>query len=173
VVRVMPFNDMVGALAQGAVDVAFLVQPSISIAEEKGIGAGIADLWDLFPGHMTNNLFYSDSFIRNRSAVADKFMAGFLKGQRYFYDAIVKKKGSIDEIVEIVAKFSRTADRKLLRLALNGTELTPNGEMDLKEIQDDQDWYFQKGLIKTKVDVNRMVDLRFLQSAVQKLGMYR
>ena len=45
----MPFNDMVGALAQGAVDVAFLVQPSISIAEEKGIGAGIADLWDLFP----------------------------------------------------------------------------------------------------------------------------
>ena len=173
VVRVMPFNDMVGALAQGAVDVAFLVQPSISIAEEKGIGAGIADLWDLFPGHMTNNLFYSDSFIRNRSAVADKFMAGFLKGQRYFYDAIVKKKGSIDEIVEIVAKFSRTADRKLLRLALNGTELTPNGEMDLKEIQDDQDWYFQKGLIKNKVDVNRMVDLRFLQSAVQKLGMYR
>ena len=45
--------------------------------------------------------------------------------------------------------------------------------MDLKEIQDDQDWYFQKGLIKNKVDVNRMVDLRFLQSAVQKLGMYR
>ena len=169
----MPFNDMVGALAQGAVDVAFLVQPSISIAEEKGIGAGIADLWDLFPGHMTNNLFYSDSFISNRSAVADKFTVGFLKGQRYFYDAIVKKKGSIDEIVEIVAKFSRTADRKLLRLALNGTELTPNGEMDLKEIQDDQDWYFQKGLIKTKADVNRMVDLRFLQSAVQKLGMYR
>ena len=173
VVRVLPFNDMVGALAQGAVDVAFLVQPSISVAEEKGIGAGIADLWDLFPGHMTNNLFYSDSFIRNRSAVADKFMVGFLKGQRYFYDAIVKKKASLDEIVEIVAKFSRTADRKLLRLALTGTELTPNGEMDLKEIQDDQDWYFQKGLIKTKADVNKMVDLRFLQSAVQTLGIYR
>src|SRR5258705_966096 len=173
VVRVLPFNDMVGALAQGAVDVAFLVQPSISIAEEKGIGAGIADLWDLFPGHMTNNLFYSDSFIRNRSAVADKFIVGFLKGQRYFYDAIVKKKGSLDEIVEIVAKFSRTADRKLLRLALGGTELTPNGEMDLKEIHDDQDWYFQKGLIKTKADVNKMVELRFLQTAVQTLGTYR
>src|SRR5215813_911065 len=31
VVRVMPFNDMVGALSQGTVDVAFLVQPFITI----------------------------------------------------------------------------------------------------------------------------------------------
>jgi len=45
--------------------------------------------------------------------------------------------------------------------------------MDLKEIQDDQDWYFQKGLVKTKVDVNRMVDLHFLQFAVKSLGIYK
>jgi NitT/TauT family transport system substrate-binding protein len=173
VVRVMPFNDMVSALSQSAVDVAFLVQPFITIVEEKGIGAGIADLWDLFPGHMTNNLFYSDAFIRSRPAVAEKFMAGFLKGQRYFYDAAVKKKESLDGVVDVVAKYFRAGDKKLLRLGLSVTELAPDGEMDLKEIQDDQDWYFQKGLIKTKVDVNKMVDLRFVQSAVQTLGVYR
>jgi NitT/TauT family transport system substrate-binding protein len=173
VVRVMPFNDTVGALSQGVVDVAFVVQPFITIVEEKGIGVGIADLWDLFPGHMSNNLFYSDAFIRSRPTVAEKFMAGFLKGQRYFYDVVVKKKESLDIVVDIVAKYSRAGDRKLLRLGLSVTELTPNGEMDLKEIQDDQDWYFQRGLIKTKIDVNKMVDLRFLQSAVQILGMYR
>jgi len=61
----------------------------------------------------------------------------------------------------------------VLRLGLSVTELTPNGEMDLTEIQDDQDWYFQKGLVKTKVDVNKMVDLRFLHYAVQTLGFYR
>jgi len=173
VVRVMPFNDMVSALSQSTVDVAFLVQPFITIVEEKGIGTVIADLWDLFPGHMTNNLFYSDAFIRSRPAVAEKFMAGFLKGQRYFYDAAVKKKESLDNVVDVVAKYFRAGDKKLLRLGLSVTELTPNGEMDLKEIQDDQDWYFQKGLIKTKIDVNKMVDLRFVQSAVQALGVYR
>jgi NitT/TauT family transport system substrate-binding protein len=172
IVRVLSFNDMVGALSQGAVDVAFLVQPFITIADEKGIGVGIADLWDLFPGHMTNNLFYSDAFIRNRPTVAEKFMAAFLKGQRYFHDAVVKKE-SLDSVVDIVAKYSRTGDRKVLRLGLGVTELTPNGEMDLTEIQDDQDWYFQKGLVKTKVDVNKMVDLRFLHYAVQTLGFYR
>jgi NitT/TauT family transport system substrate-binding protein len=173
IVRVLPFNDMVSALSQGAVDVAFLVQPFITIADEKGIGVGIADLWDLFPGHMTNNLFYSDAFIRNRPTLAEKFMTAFLKGQRYFYDAIVKKKESLDSVVDIVAKYSRSGDRKALRLGVSVTELTPNGEMDLKEIHDDQDWYFQKGLIKTKIDVNQMVDLRFLNSAVKSLGIYR
>jgi NitT/TauT family transport system substrate-binding protein len=173
IVRVLPFNDMVGALSQGGVDVAFLVQPFITIADEKGIGVGIADLWDLFPGHMTNNLFYSNAFIRSRPTLAEKFMTAFLKGQRYFYDAIVKKKESLDSVVDIVAKYSRTGDRKVLRLGLSVTELTPNGEMDLKEIQDDQDWYFQKGLVKTKIDVNQMVDLRFLNSAVKSLGIYR
>jgi hypothetical protein len=105
--------------------------------------------------------------------VGEKFMVGFLKGQRYFYDAVVKKRESLDSIVDIVAKYSRVVDRKLLRLGLDVTELTPNGEMDLKEIQDDQEWYFQKGLVKTKVDVNKMADLRFVQSALQILGSYR
>lgn len=173
VIRVMPFSDMVGALSQGAVDLAFLVQPFISIVEEKGIGKGIADLWELFPGHMTNNLFFSDAFIRGRPTVAEKFMMGFLKGQRYFYDAVVYKKEPLDSVVDIVAKYARAGDRKLLRLGLGVTELTPNGEVDLKEIQDDQDWYFQKGLIKTKIDVNKMVDLRFVQSALRLLGSYR
>jgi hypothetical protein len=85
----------------------------------------------------------------------------------------VKKKESLDSIVDIVAKYSRSGDRKMLRLGVSVTELTPNGEMDLKEIQDDQEWYFQKGLVKTKIDVNQMVDLRFLQSAVKSLGIYR
>src|SRR5215510_11140069 len=170
---VVAFNDMVSALSQGTVDAAFLAQPFITIVEEKGIGVGIADLWELFPGHMTNNLFYSDTLMRNRPMVGEKFMVGFLKGQRYFYDTVFKKKESLDSIVDIVAKYSRAGDKKSLRIGLNGTELTPNGEMDLKEIQDDQEWYFQKGLIRTKVEVNKIVDLRFIQSALQTLGSYR
>jgi NitT/TauT family transport system substrate-binding protein len=110
--RVMPFGDMPAALSQGAIDVAFMVQPFGSQVEESGMGIALADLAELFPGHMTNNLFYSDSFIRSRSKTAEKLMAGFLKGQRAFFDAIVKKKGSLDEIVDIVAKYLRVKDKK-------------------------------------------------------------
>jgi hypothetical protein len=60
-----------------------------------------------------------------------------------------------------------------LRLGVNGTDLAPNGEVDLKELHDDQEWFFQRKLVKTKVDVNKLVELRFLQSAVQSLGSYR
>ena len=171
-IRVMPFGDMAGAMSRGAVDLAFMVQPFGARVEESGIGVALADLAELFPGHMTNNLFYSDVFARNRPRAAEKFMIGFLKGQRQFYDAVIKKRGSIEEVVEVVAKYLRVADKKLLSLGVSVQELAPNGEVNVKEIQDDQEWYFQHGLIKNKVDVGKMVDLRFLQTAVLALGSY-
>ena len=171
-VRVMPFGDMAGALSRGAIDIAFMVQPFGARVEESGAGVALADLAELFPGHMTNNLFYADAFLRSRPKAAEKFMIGFLKGQRRFYDAVVKKKGSIDEIVDTVAKYLRVADKTALRLGLGVQELAPSGEVSIREIQDDQEWYFQHGLIKTKVDVRKMVDLEILHSAVLALGPY-
>jgi len=172
-VRVMAFNEMAGALSKGVIDVAFMVQPFATAVEENGIAVTIADLGEVVPGHMTNNLFYSDVFIRNRPKAAERFMSGFLKGQRNFYDAAIKKKESMEEIVELVGKYLRVEDKKSLKLGLSVQDAPPNGEVNLKEIQEDQDWYFYRGFIKTKVDVNRMVDLRFLQTAVRALGPYR
>jgi len=172
-IRVMPFTDMANALSRAAIDAAFMVQPFASAVEESGAAISVADLADFFPGHMTNNLFFSDVFIRNRPKTAERFMNGFLRGQRDFHDAVTKKKETLDEIVELVARYLRVEDKKSLKVGLSAQDSPPNGEVNVTEIQDDQDWYFQRGFIRTKVDVNRMVDLRFLQSSVGVLGPYR
>ena len=172
-IRVMDFKDMVGAFTQGAVDVAFMIQPFLSVVEEKKIGIPLADLSQLYPGHMSNNLFFSEGFMRSRPRVAEKFMVAFLKGQRYFYDAAVTKKEPMDRIINAVSKYTRVSDRKSVERALSFTELDPNGEVKLDMIRDDQEWYFQMGLVKSQLDVHKMVDLRFLQSALQLLGPYR
>jgi NitT/TauT family transport system substrate-binding protein len=172
-ILVMPFADMANALSRAAIDAAFMVQPLASAVEESGAAVVIADLADIFPGHMTNNLFYSDVFIRNRSKTAERFMSAFLKGQRDFHDAVTTKKESLDEIADLVGKYLRVKDTKTLKNGLTAQDSPPNGDVNVKEIQDDQDWYFQRGLIGTKVDVNKMVDLRFLQSALGLLGAYR
>jgi NitT/TauT family transport system substrate-binding protein len=172
-IRVMPFTDMANALSRGAIDAAFMVQPFASAVEESGTAISVADLADFFPGHMTNNLFFSDVFIRNRPKTAERFMNGFLRGQRDFRDAVTKKKETLDEIVELVGRYLRVEDKKSLKVGLSAQDSPPNGEVNVTEIQDDQDWYFQRGFIRTKVDVDRMVDLRFLQSSVGVLGPYR
>jgi len=79
----------------------------------------------------------------------------------------------MDRVLDAVAKYTRVSDRKSLERALGLTELDPNAEVKLNMIRDDQEWYFQMGLIKTKVEVQKMADLRFLQSALQALGPYR
>ena len=171
--RVLPFSDMPAALTNRLIDVAFMVQPFANQVEENGIAVPLIDLADLFPGHMTNNLFYADTFIRNRPRVAEKFMTGLVKGQRLFNDAVIRQKASLDDIVDVVAKYLRVRDKKQLKIGLSMQELAPNGEVNIKEIQEDQEWYFQRGLIKTRVDVNKMVDLRFLNGAVDTLGPYQ
>ena len=172
-IRVMPFTDMANALSRAAIDAAFMVEPFASVVEDSGTAVAVADLADFFPGHMTNNLFYSDVFIRNRPKAAERFMNGFLKGQRDFHDAVTTKKESLDEIVDLVGKYLRVKDKKTLKIGLMAQDSPPNGDVNIKEIQDDQEWYFQRGLIGTKVDVSRMVELGFLQSAVSVLGPYR
>jgi len=170
--RVMPFGDMANALANRLIDAAFMVQPFATHVEEQGIGVALIDLADVFLGHMTNNLFYADSFIRNRPRVAERFITALLKGQRLFNDAQVRQKAALDDIVDLVAKYLRVKDKKQLRAGLSLQDLAPSGEVNAKELFEDQEWYFQRGLIKGKVDVNKMVDLRFVQSAVNILGPY-
>jgi len=171
-IRVMAFKDMVGAFSQGSVDVAFMIQPFLSVIEEKKIGVPLADLAQLYPGHVTNSLFFSEAFMRSRPGAAERFLIAFLKGQRAFYDAAVKRKGPMDRVLAAVAKYTRVSDRRSLERALSFTELDPNGEVKLDMIREDQEWYFQMGLIKAKAAVE-IVDLRFLQSALRVLGPYR
>ncbi len=90
-------------------------------------------------------------------------MTGLIKGQRLFNDAVVRQKASLDDIVDAVAKYLRVKDKKQLRTGLGLQELAPTGEVNVKELSEDQEWYFQRGLIKGRVDVNKMVDLRFVQ----------
>lgn len=109
---VMPFGDMANALANRLIDAAFMVQPFATHVEEKGIGAAVIDLADVFLGHMTNNLFYADSFIRSRPRVAERFMTALLKGQRLFNDAQVRQTAALDDVVDMVVKHLRIKDKK-------------------------------------------------------------
>lgn len=134
-IRVMPFTDMANALSRAVIDAAFMVQPFASAVEESGAAVPIADLADFFPGHMTNNLFYSDVFIRSRPKTAERFMHGFLKGQRDFHDAVTKKKESLDEIVDLVGRYLRVEDKKSLKVGLTAQDSPPNGDVNVKEFR--------------------------------------
>jgi hypothetical protein len=48
--------------------------------------------------------------------------------------------------------------------------MDPNAEISLEGLRDQQDWYAKQGVVAKKADLNGMIDRRFLDYALQKLG---
>jgi hypothetical protein len=48
--------------------------------------------------------------------------------------------------------------------------MDPNAEISLDGLRDQQDWYARQGVVTQKTDVEKMVDRRFLDYALEKLG---
>jgi hypothetical protein len=47
----------------------------------------------------------------------------------------------------------------------------PNGRMDSKSLQDQHDFWLQKGLIRKGIgDVSQLIDYSYLDAALQQLG---
>ncbi len=47
-----------------------------------------------------------------------------------------------------------------------------DGEMNLESVAYDQDWYARQGFVPQKVDLNKVVDLSFVNYAVEVLGKH-
>jgi hypothetical protein len=45
--------------------------------------------------------------------------------------------------------------------------------LDLKSLQDQQDWFLQSGAQQGRVDLSKIVDTHYAEAAVGKLGRYK
>ncbi|MBV9121490.1 MAG: hypothetical protein JOZ39_12345 [Chloroflexi bacterium] len=111
----------------------------------------------------------SPAFTKDQPEAAKRFLTAYLRGQRDYWHAFVKKDTPQDDIFKILANHTPIKDNALLaRMATHTIE--PNGVMDLKELQNDADSFTRYGTVKQKVDVGTIVDSTFGQAAVDRLG---
>ena len=51
--------------------------------------------------------------------------------------------------------------------------IDPNGRLNLDSIKDQQDWWAAQGEVPTKVPVERLVDMSFIEHAIKVLGEWK
>ncbi len=81
----MPFPDMPAALANGSVDAAWMNEPYLVLAEERGFARRLASAADLYPRLVTNILIISARFGQENPEAARRFVAAYMRGQRDYY----------------------------------------------------------------------------------------
>ncbi|MDP4091757.1 MAG: ABC transporter substrate-binding protein [Bacillota bacterium] len=165
------FPDMLTAVANGNADATMQLEPLIT----KGVDEGILEWWkdpDTYAtGEEMSVLMYSPNLVK-KPELGKKFMVAYLKGVRAYCDALVYGNKDQAKIVDILAKNTSVNDpATLLKMKTPGLE--PNGKLLKEGIASDQQWYMNKGLVKSPADIGKLIDESYAKYAVGILGEYK
>jgi ABC-type nitrate/sulfonate/bicarbonate transport system substrate-binding protein len=164
----MRFPEMFAALSNGSIDGAILGGPLAQRASEKGVAVMWRGSGDLAPGHHISLVLFSPKFVEERPDVARRYMVAYMKGVRAYHDAMFDGVDK-DRVVKILMQAAKIKDPKLISGTVPIT-VDQNLTVNRDAIVWDQDWYAAHGYVKTKIDVNKVIDTRFVDYAIKKLG---
>lgn len=167
---VMPWPNMGPALETKAIDAGAVVEPFAAIYNEKGFAFPFRRAADVLtkPYFEVSVILYNSDWSGKSLDQAKSFAAGYLRGARDYYDAMrggPKRK----EVVEVLMKYTSLKDPAQYN-RIQWEYVDPNVELNLESIRDQQDWYAAQGSVTQKVNIESMVDRRFIDHAVGKHG---
>ena len=162
-------SDMVAALANGAIDAAWEVEPLIGAIQARGLGTLTGTGFESLPGGIPWLVFESPHFASADLAHRTALMEAYLRGIRDFYHAFDRKDGSVEPVIESLATHSAVHDPAVLRTVAMHT-VDPNAALDLTVLDQYQDYYLRTGNQTQRVELAGFVDAAPLTAAVAELG---
>jgi len=168
----MPYSAFVPALANGSLDATVEIEPHVARAVAEGAAIRIAGDEEAYfdPYQQSAAIFYSEKFITEHPDLAQRWMNAYLRGLRDYNDAFFHNK-DFDEIVKILIKWTKVKDAALYRKMVP-VGLSPDGALNIQSLRQDAQWMHDHGYVKKPVDINQIVDTRWIEAALKKLGPY-
>jgi NitT/TauT family transport system substrate-binding protein len=131
------------------------------------------DKW--YPYQQQSVLMYGSSLLRKRRDVAGAFMLAYIRGVRFFNDALVDghiKGRTASTILDILTESTPIKDRTIYQEMVSNA-VNPNGRMNIVSLADDLEFFKKQGLVTDPtMTVARAVDTSFVDAAVRQLPPY-
>ena len=167
----MAHTDMIVALKQKAVDAGVVTEPSAVLMERDGYAVRWIPADKLVPNSQNAVVLYSGAWAAKDPDAAKGFMVAYIKGVRDYNDAFEKNKGK-PEVIAMLIKHTTLKDASVYDQMIT-PGLNPNGKVNKADIAQQQQWYMEKGLVKTPAPIDQLVDDQYVEYAVKKLGEYK
>jgi NitT/TauT family transport system substrate-binding protein len=167
----LSFAEMEAGLKAGTIDAALFPDPEVSDAIDKGYAVRLAAGDEFYANQELVVLLYSGSFITMPDP-ARKFMLAYLKGVRFFLDALHDGHFSNENapaVIDILRKHT-TVKNPQLYTVITPAGINPNGFVNAASLTKDLDLLRSQGLVTAKVTVKQSVDARFITAAARTLG---
>ncbi|HLH22324.1 MAG TPA: ABC transporter substrate-binding protein [Chloroflexota bacterium] len=167
----LPFPDMIPAFANGSIDAAHTSEPFSTLAADRGVATKWKATVDYAPGLTPAVLTYGPGLLHNAPDVGQRFMIAYLRGARD-YNAAFKQGTDRAAIVQMLTKHTSVKDPAIYeRMGLS--YIDPDGTLNVANLIDQQTFYTEFGAIPNPIDVTTVVDNRFREAALQRLGPYQ
>ena len=166
----MAWPNMGPALETKAIDGGMVVEPFAALYAQKNIAFPFRRAADFMkkPPLEVSVILYSKAWMDKQPDQAKAFTVAYLKGVRDYFDAM-KGGPKRAEVIAICAKYTSLKDKALYD-KIQWSYMDPNAEISFDGLRDQQDWYAKQGFVSQKASIENMVDRRFLDYALEKLG---
>ena len=172
----LAFPQHVIALSNKAVDAALPAEPATTEAVSRGYAVKVLTDDEAYPNHQIAVIFYSGKFATERPEVARKFLKAFIRGVRDHNDGLddngrfAGEKG--EAIIKILNEYTPIKDPQFYR-NFPLAACNPDGTMNIASLKTDLDVLRSQGLIEGEVNIDKAVDLSFLNAVLKDLGPYK
>jgi NitT/TauT family transport system substrate-binding protein len=169
----MPWPNMGPAFAQKAIDAGTMVEPFVTQYLERGYAVPFRRAAEVLknPPFEVSVLLYNKDWAEKQTRVANEFTVAYLKAARLFHDAMRGGAARAD-VVEILTRYTSVKDKALYDRMQWGY-VDPNGAVAKESLRDQQEWHARQGTVPKKVDVDEIVDERYIKYALEQLGTRR
>lgn len=169
-ITALPWPSQGAAFANKAIAAGAVVEPFAALYDEQHLAFPFKRASDVLtdPPLQVSVVLYSQEWMDRAPDQAAAFARAYLEGMRDYYNAM---RGGTQRqaVVDIIARHTALKDKPLYdRIAW--AYMDPDGDIALASLADQQDWFAAEGAVERKVDVAQMVDRRFLDAALARLG---
>jgi ABC-type nitrate/sulfonate/bicarbonate transport system substrate-binding protein len=171
----IPYPDQEAALVNKAIDAAISIEPFVTLLQDRGVASLMMRAGDIpslaNPGWQVAVVLYNETWAQKNPRAANEFMAIYLKGAREFESAINKGPNRAS-MIDLLIRNTRVKDRGVYD-RMHWGYIDPNGVILRDSLRDQADWYLQQGMVTKKIEIDQIIDGRYVKFALDKLGVQR
>jgi len=153
--------DQVAALTNKVVDVQGTTEPTATVMQQQGLGTKWISYRDVMPGYQEAFWGVSSSFAKEHPDLVVKFLRAYLQGAA----DVAKTNGKLTpELVGTISKWTEIPP-DIIRAMGATPYFGQGGTINTAALDRVQKFWVSLGLVKTPVDVSKIIDLQFLIAA--------
>lgn len=165
-VRIQPLQaatNQATAVAGGSVDAAVTISTVLLPGVESGQTKLLGFMGDEVPWQLSS--IFTTVKTADNVPYVERFLRAYKKGAHDYIAAFVGPDGkradqpTAPAVLEIIAKY---VDQPPERVKKAIAYVDPDARLDVKDLQNQVDWYVSQGMLKTRIDVNTVIDKRYV-----------